>query len=86
MNKKKSEENKKFLGNLKRKAPKNLDDLFHSAHEEVFENTDCLKCANCCKTTSPIFYQKDIERVAKRLRMKPGAFIEKYLRIDEDKD
>lgn len=79
-------ENAKFFNKLKLKPPRNLDELFHEAHEDVFAVTDCLACANCCKTTSPIFYQKDIERAAKRLRMKPGAFIEKYLRIDEDKD
>jgi Fe-S-cluster containining protein len=29
---------------------------------------------------------KDIERAAKALRIKPNAFIEQYLKIDEDKD
>jgi uncharacterized protein len=79
-------ENKKFLQGLKKKDPRKMDDAFHQLHEEVFEEINCLTCANCCKTTSPIFYQTDIERVAKSLRMKPGDFIEKYLRIDEDKD
>ena len=78
--------NKLFLKKIKNRKVRNLDDVFHTAHEEVFEKVDCLTCANCCKTTSPIFYQKDIERVAKRLRMKPYEFTEKYLRIDEDKD
>jgi uncharacterized protein len=81
-----SDENKKFLHTLKKKDPRTVDDLFHTQHENVFEEMDCLTCANCCKTTSPIFYQTDIERVAKAVRMKPGDFIEKYLRIDEDKD
>ena len=84
--KNKSAENKKFLGLLKKKDPRKVDNAFHELHEEVFEEINCLECANCCKTTSPIFYQTDIERVAKSLRMKPGDFIEKYLRIDEDKD
>lgn len=79
-------ENQAFYQKLKRSKPRNLDSLFHEAHDDVFEEIDCLSCANCCKTTSPIFYQRDIERVAKRLRMKPGDFIDKYLRIDEDKD
>jgi uncharacterized protein len=79
-------ENKKFLQGLKKKAPRKLDDTFHQLHEEVFNEIDCLTCANCCKTTSPIFYQTDIERLAKSIRMKPGDFTEKYLRIDEDKD
>lgn len=71
---------------LKKRDPRKVDDAFHEIHDAVFEEIDCLTCANCCKTTSPIFYQTDIERVAKALRMKPGAFITTYLRIDEDKD
>ena len=81
-----SASNKIFLKKLKQKKIRNLDDVFHTAHKEAFEQIDCLTCANCCKTTSPIFYQKDIERVAKRLRLKPFEFIEKYLKLDEDKD
>jgi ribosomal protein L28 len=55
LNKAKShrKENKNFLANLGKK--KNLDQLFHPRHEEVFSRVDCLQCANCCKTTSPIF-------------------------------
>ena len=84
--KRKSAENKAFLQKLKNKDSRKIDDAFHRLHEEVFSEIDCLTCANCCKTTSPIFYQTDIERVSKALRLKPGDFIEKYLRIDEDRD
>lgn len=80
------QENKKLFDKLKRNKPKDLDDHFHELHQEVFEETDCLKCANCCKTTSPIFKDKDIDRIAKRLRMRPSEFIEKYLHLDSDKD
>jgi len=79
-------ENERFYKRLKQKSPKNLDDTFHELHEEAFEKIDCLSCANCCKTTSPIFYERDIERAAKALKLKPGDFSEKYLKIDEDKD
>lgn len=82
----KEQENKRFLSQLKKKDSRMVDDVFHSLHHEVFEEVDCLQCANCCKTTSPIFYQNDIERVARALKMRPGYFIEKYLKIDEDKD
>lgn len=86
LSKNKEQENKKFLDQLKKKDGRRVDDEFHRLHDEVFAETDCLQCANCCKTTSPIFYPNDIERVAKALRMKPGDFIGKYLRIDEDND
>jgi uncharacterized protein len=81
-----AKDNKKFLMGLKKKDPRTIDNAFHTLHEEVFEEINCLNCANCCKTTSPIFYQADIERVAKALRIKPGDFVNKYLRIDEDND
>lgn len=77
-------ENKKLLKNLKRK--KNVDTLFHEQHDKAFEEIDCLACANCCKTTSPIFKETDIKRIAKKMRVKPAAFIEEYLNLDEDND
>lgn len=79
-------QNKKFFNALKRKTPKDLDTVFHEQHEVVFSKTNCLSCANCCKTTSPIFYQKDIERAAKALKLKPGDFIQTYLYMDEEGD
>jgi hypothetical protein len=79
-------ENKKFLESLRKKDPRKVDHSFHRLHEEVFEEVSCLGCANCCKTTSPIFYQNDIERLSRALRIKPGDFIEKYLLIDGDND
>jgi uncharacterized protein len=78
--------NKKFFARLKKSKPRDLDSVMQNLHEEVFENVDCLACANCCKTTSPIFYQKDIERLAKHFRLTPSKFIEQYLHVDEDKD
>jgi uncharacterized protein len=83
---KRSAENKKFLKQLNAKRPTGLDDAVHEIHEEVFAETDCLQCANCCKTTSPIFKQGDIERLAKHFRIKTSQFIEQYLHVDEDND
>ena len=78
--------NKELLKKLKRQKPKDLDDRFHAQHETVFQQIDCLECFNCCKTTSPLFIMADIERLAKNLKMKPQAFIDTYLKIDEDGD
>jgi hypothetical protein len=83
---KRAEVNTKIAERIKRKKPANLDQTFQDLHDQAFENIDCLKCANCCKTTSPIFYMKDIERAAKAVKLKPIEFIDKYLKIDEDKD
>ncbi|WP_294220544.1 YkgJ family cysteine cluster protein [uncultured Chryseobacterium sp.] len=82
----KQKEHKKFLDELKKKPPKNLDYAVQETHEEVFERIDCLQCANCCKTTGPLYTEKDIERIAKHLRMKAADFEAKFLRVDEDND
>ncbi|MBT0555101.1 YkgJ family cysteine cluster protein [Riemerella anatipestifer] len=82
----KHKEHKKFLEKLKKKPPKNLDYLTQEIHNEVFDEIDCLSCANCCKTTGPLFTTQDIERISKFLKLKPTQFEEKYLRIDEDND
>ncbi|SHG37839.1 hypothetical protein SAMN05444483_11057 [Salegentibacter echinorum] len=82
----KHKENKKFFAKLKKKPPKDLDVQMKEMHEEEFSRTECLNCANCCKTTGPLFTNKDIERICKHLKLKPQQFIEKYLRVDEDRD
>ena len=82
----KHKEHRKFLEGLKKKPPKSLDYVSLQTHEEVFAEVDCLSCANCCKTTGPLFTAKDIERLAKLFRVKPSEFEQKYLKTDEDGD
>ena len=77
-------ENKKYFTKLKKKQRKRLDLMMNDIHEEEFQRTDCLKCANCCKTTSPIFTEKDISRISKFLKMKDEKFISQYLQRDTD--
>tara|TARA_R110000868_G_scaffold78284_3_gene223579 strand:+ start:32773 stop:33270 length:498 start_codon:yes stop_codon:yes gene_type:complete len=82
----KHNENRKFFGKLKRKPPKDLDYIMQDLHEAEFKKTGCLNCANCCKTTGPLFTNADVERIAKHFRMKPQKFIDQFLRLDEDND
>jgi len=77
---------KKVFQKIKAKKPKDLDAQFHKVHEEVFQVIDCLTCANCCKTTSPIWNDADIHRVAKLLKMKVSDFLDQYLQKDSDGD
>lgn len=78
------QENKRYFSRLKKKPRKRLDLLMQELHEEEFSRTDCLECANCCKTTSPIFTDKDITRISKHLKMKELDFVKQYLTRDED--
>lgn len=84
--KKNRKENKKLTLRLVKNKSKELDELFLSAHERAFEQVDCLKCANCCKTTSPIFRDVDIKRIAEYLRIAEKEFITRYLHVDSEND
>ena len=82
--KEKEVENIKYFQKLKKRTPKNLDLVMQDLHNKEFEKTDCLTCGNCCKTTSPIFTIKDIDRISKHFRMKVLDFTNQYLERDED--
>lgn len=79
-------ENKKLVQKLRKSNNRETDKLFHQEHDKVFKKIDCLSCANCCKTTSPIFRDVDIKRISKKMRLSISDFTNKFLRIDEDKD
>ena len=77
---------KTFFRSIKKNQLKNLDDTIHYIHEEVFEDIDCLSCANCCRSLGPRISDRDIEKIASALRIKPRDVVDKYLKIDEDGD
>lgn len=76
----------RLLNRLRRQPAHRVDEAFAQAHEAVFEQMDCLQCANCCRTTSPLFREADIRQLARHLRMKEGDFVARYLHRDEDGD
>ncbi len=82
----KRKENSKFFKKLKNIKPKVLDKTIISVHETVFKGINCLECANCCKTTSPSFTDKDIQRISNFLKIKPSNLVDKYLVLDEEND
>jgi Fe-S-cluster containining protein len=77
---------KKVFRKMKQAKPNDLDQKFYKGHVAEFKKMDCLSCANCCKTTSPIFRDADIRRISKHLRIKEGKFISDYLKMDEEQD
>lgn len=78
--------NKKLANRLKKVNPRTLDEVVHYWHHRKFTEADCLECANCCKTISPIVISQDITRIARHLKTKPASLIAQYFVIDEDDD
>lgn len=75
----------KYLRSHKKQVEK-MDLTIHALHEKYSTQIDCLSCGNCCRTLGPRITDKDVERIAKSLRMRQVELITQYLRIDEDGD
>jgi hypothetical protein len=75
-----------FLTRIEKKDPKNLHLVTLEANELSWAKTDCMDCANCCKTMSPTYTQRDITRIAKFLGMTVRALKEKWLYKDRTGD
>lgn len=64
---------------LENKTPQGLDKMAESLSPDVWNEVDCLACANCCKTMTPTFTAADIKRIAAYLHMTPRQFTDKWL-------
>ena len=69
---------KQFLYRLSNQEKEAIFEQVSSIHGMVFSKIDCLQCANCCRTTPPIFTNKDIKRIAQFLGTTPKQFKRKY--------
>ena len=74
---------KRYLGKVEKNPPKDLYKTLVAIDKEVWQEVDCLSCANCCKKMTPTFTDKDLKRAAKYLQMTPVAFQEKWLQYDK---
>lgn len=63
-----------------------MDLAVHAFHDKYSAAIDCLQCARCCKELGPRVEEKDVDRIAKALRMKSIDVISQYFRMDEDGD
>ena len=76
----------KIFNLLGRREKEEVDQMAASLHEAVFNEIDCLDCANCCKTTPALLTNADIKRIAKFLQMSPALFKRKYVLEDVNGD
>jgi uncharacterized protein len=76
----------RFFRKLKKRPPPGIDEEVKELDEMVFSRIDCLSCANCCKTISPVFKERDIVRLAAHFKVRPAIFTQKYLFMDDEGD
>lgn len=60
--------------------------LLPELHDDATAATDCLQCAECCKSFSPRFKTPDIKRISRVLGLRESEFIDRYLKVDDEGD
>jgi Fe-S-cluster containining protein len=46
--------------------------------EGIEDQIDCTQCANCCRKATAVLTERDVEKLAKFLRVKPSQFVRDY--------
>ncbi|MEO8110797.1 MAG: YkgJ family cysteine cluster protein [Ginsengibacter sp.] len=72
-----------FITRAEKKSPETLAILSDQIDKEVWQEVNCLSCANCCKVMSPTYTWQDIKRISAHLQMRPKDFKEKWLYLDK---
>jgi Fe-S-cluster containining protein len=79
---KKRPENERFRKHMKSRD--HSDRILRRIAESVEQQIDCTQCANCCRVASISINERDIERLARYLRLTPAKFIAAYTAESED--
>jgi Fe-S-cluster containining protein len=75
-----------FLSRLEKNPPRRLDKIAEEVDREVWEETDCLTCSNCCRVMTPTFTKNDLTRISSHFGQTPEEFREKWLYLDKSGD
>ena len=70
----------RFLNRLKKDPPRKLQSIAIKAASNVWDEIDCLSCANCCKTMTPTYTSADIKKIASYLQISTGEMKKKWLK------
>jgi uncharacterized protein len=75
-----------FLTRLERHRIPGIEKIRAEADTEAWKQTDCLTCANCCRSMTPTFTKQDLERIAPHFKMTVEEFKDKWLHKDRNGD
>ena len=79
---KKRPENERFRKHMK--SFDHSDRILRRIGEAIEEQIDCLQCANCCRVATAKVTERDVERLAKYLHLKPARVMTDYVAKSEE--
>lgn len=75
---------RRFLTKVENNPHKQLDAHMDEIDKAIWTEVNCTACANCCRTMTPTYTFKDLQRISKHLNMTIKQFKEKWLYKDRD--
>ena len=79
---KKRPENERFRRYLK--SHDHSDRILRRIAEDIEDQIDCTVCANCCRVATVQLSERDVERLARHLRISPNQFLARYAAESEE--
>jgi hypothetical protein len=79
---KKLDENLRFRRFMK--SHDHSDRILRRTAQGIEDQIDCTVCANCCRTSTTALSERDIEHLARHLRMAPERFLAEYTALDPE--
>ncbi len=73
----KKEENSRFRRHLK--TYRHVERRLKKIAQDVEEEINCLECGNCCRVATAKVLDRDVERLAKHLRIPVARFVQRVL-------
>ncbi len=82
---KKRGENERFRKFMKTRDRRDHSDRsLRRVAEDIEAQIDCTQCANCCRVATVSVTERDVERLARYLRVAPRKFLAEYTQETED--
>lgn len=78
----KRDENERFRRHMKSRD--HSDRILRRIAEDIEEQIHCTQCANCCRVATAKVTERDVERLAKYLRVKPARVMADYVVKSEE--
>lgn len=77
---------RRFLTRLEKQPPRGLDKITVALEKDVWQEVDCLACANCCKTMTPTFNKEDLKRISAHFGQTVDQFKAQWLKQERGGD
>jgi uncharacterized protein len=77
---------RRFLNKMEKTPADGIDKMTAAIDKEVWQEVDCLTCANCCKKMTPTFTPKDLKRVSAHFGETVEEFKTKWLKKERNGD